>query len=287
MKRNRPFGHTPEQAAAIVRAADLLIGGTATSSSIAKEWNTRGFRRAEGGPWATDMVKRTLRNKNARDAIGDPAVFDALQARLSRKAMAPVVPPFTERLTGLARCGTCGATMQFKPVVNAPDKYVCIRTNYGTHERDGRNHPQVQAPIFEGKVRQRIVQEVMTHGAGLVGFAPRPLDDLAVLIGAELSLKRTMLDLVGQPGSGVTEHDLLPRVRQIEAEVAVLEAERSDRLLADALARLDADTIEEVASNWDELDIASQQIVARRLVTVTVYVGRGADRVHVDLVNAA
>jgi site-specific DNA recombinase len=138
----------PEEAALVCEAADRILAGESLHSIIL-DWNARGIRTPgrstvpEGRPWEVSSLKRML---IAPRIVGDrshhgavvgtgiiPALLDRdtwerlraiLAARHATGAETRVRRHF---LTGLARCGRCGAKLVARPDATGVTRYCCVR----------------------------------------------------------------------------------------------------------------------------------------------------------------
>ncbi|AGB26955.1 site-specific recombinase, DNA invertase Pin (plasmid) [Mycobacterium sp. JS623] len=127
----RPFGYTEagevvDTEAGALREAYSAILASASLYSIAAQWNSAGIKTTRGNAWTGRSVKQTLvRPRYAgfrfyRDEILGKADWPAIVPEALWRAVRDILAdpsrraPWTGRkylLTGLARCGKCGATV--------------------------------------------------------------------------------------------------------------------------------------------------------------------------------
>ncbi len=143
---NRGYGynkdHTeivPEEAAVIREAADRILAGEALRS-LCNDLNDRGVRTATGARWAMTSMKRILtagRVSGQVEHLGEivapgdwpailtPAQTTRLRAVLRDPARRTYRSPRTYPLSGLVRCGLCGARMGARPNADRSRRYAC------------------------------------------------------------------------------------------------------------------------------------------------------------------
>jgi site-specific DNA recombinase len=128
-------GIVPDEAAVIQQVTKRVLAGE-SPSKVSREMNRDGLRTPGGGFWTLNQLLRTLRRpalaglvtyrgQVVRDDHGDPvpgewgqiltvAEYEELQIALAARKRSPVPGWSTNRkhlLSGLARCGLCGASM--------------------------------------------------------------------------------------------------------------------------------------------------------------------------------
>lgn len=144
----RPFGYERkgsgavivESEAALIRAAAPRVLAGETMASIVREWNAAGARSTVGGLWNVPNFKKALINPRVagrRIYLGDdlgpgdwPAILDAethrrLEEKLSdpRRRTAPMDLSAKYLLTGICRCGVCGAKIYASPLGKQGSKW--------------------------------------------------------------------------------------------------------------------------------------------------------------------
>lgn len=150
----RPFGHEhdgrvrPGEAEAVVDAAGRFLDGESLRS-IARDWNARGIRTAEGGKkpegglWASNVVGNVLRSPRLagyrvhhgtlyRSEVIEPLVDEDTWLRLSEAlgdSRRRVDRTTTKHLlSGILRCGRCGHGLMFKPRGDGgKTRYGCLK----------------------------------------------------------------------------------------------------------------------------------------------------------------
>lgn len=131
----RPYGYTfttggyeivPEEAAVVRKMFSLYLDENIGLRGIADYFNSLGVRTQTGGAWAHATVRDILKNEvytgtfrwkdvripEAHEAIIDTDTFFKAQTRLERKAsLGGRAQNSTHLLSGLLRCGLCGASL--------------------------------------------------------------------------------------------------------------------------------------------------------------------------------
>ncbi|GAA2754067.1 hypothetical protein CLV52_2665 [Amnibacterium kyonggiense] len=273
------FGTTDEEAEAIRRAASALTTTTATLAQVALEWNHAGFLTSRGNPWRFLQVKRALRKPIARQVLGE-FHHDALLARLGREALRPPLPG-SDR-TRIGTCGTCGSAMHRYIRADGAMRLVCTARMEGRTRGDGLTHPQIVLAYVETRVRDAVSELIAGRSAPVLDYLPRDLSTIATLCGDLEARQRRLHRLVDDADAPVTAADVARDLRAIDADLALLEAERADYLLAAALERLGTGTEAELNARWDLLPAADRTTIATRLVAVTIDTGRGPGRVRIE-----
>lgn len=143
----RPYGLDPtwtqlipDEAARVREACDRILAGDSLRS-IVLDWNRQEVPSASGGTWSTQALRRLLLSRRLageREHHGDvvgagdwPAIVDA--EVLDRVAVVLNDPtrrtrvgrPASHLLTGILRCGKCGARMRTSTTINGRRRYAC------------------------------------------------------------------------------------------------------------------------------------------------------------------
>lgn len=135
----RAYGHTADrasvidaEAAAIQEAAQRVLGGE-TLSAVVRDWNGRGLKTANGGPWRVNSLSSLLVQPRlvAEPRILDDGTHQRLVALHASRGKGPRRATRRYLLTGLLRCWRCGGTMRGMPRSHGADLYVCPGPPHG------------------------------------------------------------------------------------------------------------------------------------------------------------
>lgn len=140
----RPFGLTEDKAGVVAGEADLireaaarLIAGESLSG-ICRDWHARGVVSSRGNPWRVTALRRMLANPRLTGArvhrgrvIASRVIPAILDADVHRRVVAILAantgdgPRIIRPLSGLVRCGRCGAQMAHRRRQNGEPVYRC------------------------------------------------------------------------------------------------------------------------------------------------------------------
>lgn len=266
----RPFGWAedkrsidPAEAALIREAARDLLHGVPLRT-VAATWNAAGVATSRDGEWSHTTVRRLLqrprlvghvvhRGKVVTDAAGAPLrgdwepvldepTFNALQELFrensrggGRRGARQYV------LSGILRCGTCGARMSGTATRSAAGyAYTCAGGEPSTHS------VTIVGPLTEEAVLAVAHARLSAETLPEVGPVPDPSPDLrSARIGEQIA------ELMGAYRAGQLSAGLVfPQVQHLEEERAQLAADAARRAVAgqrpavaepDQLLHLDAD----------------------------------------------
>jgi len=285
----RPFGfeadrttQRPDEAAAVKWACHQLLDG-GTLRGIAREWNARGHRTANGDPWAPDAVRRVLTRPRVaglsalHDAEVGPATWAPVVDEETWRGVLAVLRAPSRRseigtarrylLAGVAVCGLCGAALITGWAVGANGvKRRTLRCSAAAHL------VRKAAPI-EDFVERVILGRLSRPDA--LDLLAKPGQDAGALRREAAALRARRDDLASLVADGVLDAaavkdraaPLLERLRAIGEALAPATPHPAQRL-ADAA---------DVAKAWATLDINARSAVVEALVAVTVHsAGRGA-----------
>jgi DNA invertase Pin-like site-specific DNA recombinase len=280
----RPYGYEadgltvrPPEAAVVVRIADRIIAGASVRSIVA-ELNTEGATTSTGGPWRTDAVVSVIkRARNAglieqRGQVLGPAQWPAILDEDTWRAVLGILGDPARRtnpggqvrwlLSGIARCGECGAG--------------CHVTNVGSRP-SLRGVPSYCCP---DKHVVRNAAELDAFVAGLIVARLSQPDAVDLLLGnttvdtgalhTELTVIRERLDgLAREYAEGTIDARQLAagsahlRAREVDVTAAIADASRGS-VLSGVVAAPD------VAEVWNALPLGRRRAIIEALVTVTV-----------------
>ena len=248
-KGERPFGWQPDkihieptEAAEVRKAAEDIISGVPLRT-VARDWNERGITSTRGNPWTHSSVRTYLQRrrligetvhqgKPLMDSTGAPVkgewepiltreTFDKLQAAFRRNTRGGQRPGRREYLlTGILRCGICGARM-FGSRMNKNYGYTC------QHETAAQTHNvTIQGPrtdeLVLSIVKARLAHEVLQ--------APEPPDPAEAMDAALDRVNNQVAELMGAYRAGTLSAAIVfPQVEELEAQRDELQRERMSR----------------------------------------------------------
>jgi site-specific DNA recombinase len=256
----------PETAPVVREMARRFLSGESLYA-IAEDLNARGV---SGVKWSMNRVKRTLRNPgyaglrvHQGEVIGDgdwPAIidrptFDAIAARFEPKRGGRGGTDVKHLLSGIARCGKCGAPMYvWKDRHNRV--YACTKS--GGHLCRSQKHldKYVEAMVLERLATVDFSALAAEHpDAAEARAEATELHERLDAAAAEYSAGRISASMLGK-----VEADLVPRVRQAERRVRAAVVPPNLEQLAGA----------GVDRRWKQLTVEQCRDVIRLLVDVTV-----------------
>ena len=291
-----PFGflpdrttHHPKQAAAIRAAYGSLLAG-ASLASIARTWNesglTSGRKRTgvidhgEPSKWRAETVRTLLlkaRNAGLRSYHGEvigkatwaPIVpeetWQAAVALLTDPRRRQAAPTGGHLLSGLARCGVCGAP------VNAGTR----RPEYFAYRCRAAGHVARRGDQVDDYVRAVVVGRLSQPDAiELLRADTRP--DAGKLRTRNLTLRSRLDSLATDFAEGeLTASQLRTATERIRAQIAEVELQLADAGRVDVLGDLAG--APDVAARWDGLGLDRQRAVIDVLMAITLHPpGQGA-----------
>lgn len=131
------------EAACLARAHADVLGGKSLRS-VARDWNAAGITTSTGRPWAQTEVRRVL--LRPMNAAPPPALWPAVAGTDAHRAVTGLLsrperrtttsPERRHLLSGIARCGTCGAGLICSSVGSKSGPrvvYRCRADTAGTH----------------------------------------------------------------------------------------------------------------------------------------------------------
>lgn len=283
----RPFGWQDDKVtldateAQMVREAvsDVLDG--VGLRSVARRWNEAGVTTARGNPWDHRAVRQLLRaprlagwrvhrGRIATDADGRPVrgvweplmdqdTFDRLQVALGGRAGRSPGRRGARRylLSGVARCGTCGARM-FGSKTPSGYAYVCQQQDgpAGAHTLSISGAPTDQ--LVEMVIVRRLGREALTT------TAQAPVFEHADRLG---EIPDKIAELMAEYNAGrLSGAVVFPQVAKLEAEQTDLVTER-DRFIASTAA---PDVRGADPQAFPDLDTDRQRLIVEALLEAVV-----------------
>lgn len=284
----RPFGWQddkvtldPVESALIREAVAEVLDGVGLRS-VARRWNEAGVTTARGNEWDHRAVRQLLRaprlagwrvhrGKIAVDADGRPVrgvweplmdqdTFDRLQVALGGRAGRSPGRRGARRylLSGVARCGTCGARM-YGSRTPSGHAYVCQVDGgaAGSHTVSISGAPTDEAvsAVVVGRLRGETL-----HAGTDTAAAFEHADRLA-------EIPDKIAELMGEYNTGrLSGAVVFPQVAKLEAEQADLSAER-DRYIA---ATSGPNMREADPETFEDLDTDRQRLIVEKLLEAVV-----------------
>lgn len=278
----RPFGWQddkvtldPVEARLLREAVDDVLAGVGLRA-IVRRWNDAGITTARGNPWDHRGLRQLLRRPRlagwrvhqgeiARDSTGAPVrgvweplidddTYDRLQAALKgRKGSGGRRGARKYLLSGLARCGVCGARM-YGTATPSGHNYVCR----GTAGAGGEHTVAVSGTMTDETAAAVIVARLAQVG-DLEAPAPPPWPGQARLAAIPDKIGEVMTAYRQGALSGAVA---FPQVQALEAEQAELSAEREEWVAAHpsgGAASVDPEA-------FDGLDLDRKRAIAETLL---------------------
>jgi site-specific DNA recombinase len=254
----RAFGHTDdrtgivgEEAAAIREAARRVLDGE-TLSAVVCDWNQRGLRTANGGPWRVNSLSTLLVQARlvAPPQILDEEVHARLVALHSSRSKGPRRATRRYLLTGLLRCWRCGGSMRGMPRTHGADLYVCPGPAHG-----GCSGTAVTADHAEEAVGEMVLARF--DAPRLVGSSGEGRDVLRELAGH----RRRLDDLGDMWASGqISKDEWLSLKRKVGDRARAAEAEAGRHARVAAFREL-AGTGGALRERWPALTIDERRTI--------------------------
>jgi DNA invertase Pin-like site-specific DNA recombinase len=277
----RPFGYEADrvtvredEAALIKDAVERVLCGE-TFPAIARHWNGRGISPPQGAQfgWSGTAVAGVLRNpriigartykgqivaEDAWPAIVDRETFERLQAKIRRTARPG--RPAKRLLSGVARCGLCGAPMwtsHHKRVTGSVPRYVCVV---------GPGRPGCGALSIVAEGLEELITEAVLYRLGTKTMA-RALTrkPKAKPVDADLGrIERDLESLATDYGNGIiSRREWLAARKPLEERVAKARRTMDATNGTAALAPFRGSDVRET---WDGLDVDRKRAVLEALI---------------------
>ncbi len=288
-----PDGMTlrPDEAAAVAEAYRALLAGESLGA-IARTWNAAGLTPTQSAEWDRSGVRDVLLNARyaglrrhrpegshheyRRDpaafvvgraqwpAVVDEETWRAAVALLTDPSRRTGVPGARALLTGVARCGACGAHVHSGGRRRMNPAYRCS----AAHHLSRKSEP-VDAYVQELAVRRLQMPDVLAALAEGEGVDTTPLR-----LEAD-TLRRRLDDLAADYAEGVlTRTQLHAGTAKLRGRLAEIDAELAEAGRGDVLEGFTS--AEAVPALWDELSTDRRRAVIDLLMEVTLHpLGRG------------
>lgn len=274
----RPFGLTddwtkviPKEAKLIREAAERVLAGESLRG-ICLDWNRRGLRAVGGGDWKVAslrvlLLQRRLCGERVVDgqpvkgswpAILDPSTCTRLAALLNDPARRAPAPVRSYVLTGILKCGKCGAPMRSTQPRDGKRKYACPA------RPDGCAGTAILAERAEDEVIGQVL--VALSDPTLLASLAGDVDDDEVEGEAALAVaedEAKLLELAEMWDSHrITREEWLSLRSRVESR---LDANRQ-RLTSARRLPQDALAIASATEHWENLDIQRRNAVLRAVL---------------------
>lgn len=266
-----------DEAAHIRRAALAVLDGVSMRSIVA-QMNAAGSRTTAGNLWKPTELRRYLQRPRLaghrvhRGEIVGPGQWTpiltedehvAVSAILSDPSRKPRGRPRAYLLSGVGRCGVCGARLYGRIEKRGPI-YVC---ESGAHL--GRKIADIDAYV------EAVIVARLTRPDARDLFTSDDTERVATLQRERSGLLARLDELADAFASGeVTRRQMTTATAKMNGRVEEIDAELP-ALSTGPLSRLAGR--DDVQAAWDALDVASRRDVVAALVIVTVHrAGRGA-----------
>lgn len=269
-----------EEAREVRRAVDAFLRGTAIRR-IAMMMNAAGVTTTAGNPWRSTEVRRMLANpRYARVRLhrgepvgtGDwPAIIsmedhEAVAALLASPERHKAGPPTRHLLSGIARCGTCGARIFG----------VVERTKGPLYFCETRRHVNRQAAPIDALVIDTILVAI-SQPEVLAGVARKHNDgEYQSLRTEERHLLRRLEAAADSFAAGEIERSQLARIskgiqEQLEVKRQMLASLMGMPVINDLAASPD------ILATWETLDLDRRREVIEFFLSIAIHpAGRGS-----------
>ncbi len=280
----------PAEAAVVQRIADALLSGDSLRS-VTVSLNAEGVPSPTGKPWGKNMVRAlVLRARNAGlrvhrgeivgegawEAILDRGRWEQLRAVLSDpQRRTSTGTAAAHLLSGVARCGVCGATLRVAQNRGVPS-YRCSADGCVIRRKADLDH------LIVGLVTARLARP---DAASL--FAPDDSAERSMAHDEAERLRGRLDHAADQYAEGLIDGRQMERITA-KLRPLLADAERRARVvdpapLLDGLAGAG-----DVAAAWDDLPLSRRRAVVDTLMTITLNRTRqGARRFDPDAVAIA
>ena len=295
-----PFGYTkdgaqiPEQAEAIRRAfANFTASRPKSIRGIAEDLNAAGFVTSRGRPWSTYAARYLLNNSlyagfiryNATGELfpvaegnrWQPIISEALwrrsaaklrdnKAKVDRRGNQP-----RYLLSGVARCGRCGAAMVAGQNEHRVPNYRCGQNFHVSRQREPVD--AMVAATVQTLLASREVTDMLEPEGGSEQM------DRQAMLSRRGELRARLDDLAPMLADTSVSMDMIrSSMKELEVEITAIDEQLAEpspseaRRLAERAARVEDDQArrELVERLWEALSVEEQRIIVTELVEVTI-----------------
>lgn len=270
----------PEQAALVREVADRIVGGDSIAG-IARDVNARGIPAPRGGIWHKANIRSVvLRDRNAGlstyhgQEVAEGSWAPILDRSTFEQAKAILADPVRRTssgtaaahlLSGIARCGVCGAVMR-SGYNRATPSYRCSVRSCVARKRDWVDEFVTEVVV----ARLRLPDAAEAFAPPADGRADRAADDAR---GIRARLDSAADDYADGKIDARQMERISARLRpQLEAAQARLKIINDRPLLAGVVGAPD------VAAAWQALPLTRRRAIVDLLMSVTVHKTRSGSR---------
>lgn len=262
----------------------FLDGESIRSLSVRMGWRAVRVRETLSNPAYAGWVVRRGERYDAHDSVGriiDRDTFELVQGLLKAPERRTTPGPTPRHpLSGIARCGACDGPMTYR------NNYLCTAN---------LTHPCINKTTLEHCVRKEVVDALLFGIHEDMPVASR----LHQIDRRQIEIEVAKSELLASIEHGARAADIGPGLARLEEEYVGLSEER-DRIvsasvtlsmLADLRGKIFAGaraSFESAAQakatlieRYDALSLQQQRDLIRGMVTITVFNGRDAERVHI------
>lgn len=299
----RPFGYDangvtvrPDEAAAVAQGYRDFLAGVPLAE-IARGWNRQGFTtgqtRRDGAvsPWRQYAVRMVLANPRymgKRSHLGEivadavwPAIVDGdtwegVNSILRQPGRRSVNLGGRRLLSGLARCGVCGATVHAGGAARAGVANYRCSGSFGHFARMAEPVDEYVSAVTVARLSRPDAAELLVA---------RDAPDFDQLRSETLAVRGRLDALAVDFADGaLTSSQLRAATERLRTRLRELEAAMADSARTDALAPLIAAA--DVHSAWSDLSTSRQRAVVEILMDVSIHPpGRGTRTFNPDTVG--
>jgi hypothetical protein len=261
------------------RAVDEILGG-ASLRSIARGMADRGVTTTAGNPWKPTELRRLLQNPrhagllvHRGEVVGPgrwPAIIDedthrAVVAVLADPARKKAGRPRRYLLTGLARCGVCGASIYGVTEPRGP-LYYC----------ETRRHVARRADPIDRLVEDIFVARLALPDAAELFARDDSSGRVEELRNEERGVRARLDGLAEAYAAGdIDGQALRAGSRRLRARLEVVSQELTELISMPTLTPLL--TADDVAEEWAVLDVDRKRAIVELLMEISIHpAGRGA-----------
>jgi hypothetical protein len=257
----------PEEAGALREAARRVVDGEPLSA-IAADLTARGLRSTSGMPLTYKLLKAVLLRPRTAGLLanGDPGNWEAIIDPGVQRQVAGALAARGHRgsnepaylLTGIARCGACGRTLQRASTGHAGN----LTISYGCRAAGCRKTHRNMA-LLDEYVITRVLAKLGDPG-NPPGHPPvnEHAGEIAALVGQRAETEAAVAD----PSSGPRLDLLMRRLDAIDARIAELR----ELAAGNASARLLSAHAGTTRAEWDALPLSARRALVGVHFTVVV-----------------
>jgi len=267
----------PKEAAIIREAAKRILAGE-TLRSVCVDLNTRGAPTATGKTWTQTVLKRILTSgaisgqvvyggEIVADGNWPPIITPRETTRLRTKILDPARrtnrAPRRYPLTGLVRCGLCGAKMVARPRADGARRYFCAKGPGFA----GCGRMAILSEPLEALIAEAVLHRLDTPGLKRALVQQATQDDEAEALQRQIDEARADLEtLATTHGEGhITLAEWLAARKPIEARIDQASRQMNRLTNSTALEGFVGNS-EALRGQWSSLAPARQRAIVAALI---------------------